>query len=89
MCSLILKPADPNKPKNRVFRAINRWLDVGNHHYIAEIRRVIRHPKRVISFFGIVLVFIFTLYRLIRPASSRQKTRDISQSSWNFRKEQP
>ena len=53
MCSLILKPADPNKPKNRVFRAINRWLDVGNHHYIAEIRRVIRHPKRVISFFGI------------------------------------
>lgn len=58
MCSLILKPADPNKPKNRVFRAINRWLDVGNHHYIAEIRRVIRHPKRVISFFGIVLVFI-------------------------------
>ena len=64
MCSLILKPADPNKPKNRVFRAINRWLDVGNHHYIAEIRRVIRHPKRVISFFGIVLVFIFTLYRL-------------------------
>lgn len=65
MCSLILKPADPNKPKNRVFRAINRWLDVGNHHYIAEIRRVIRHPKRVISFFGIVLVFIFTLYQLI------------------------
>lgn len=65
MCSLILKPADPNKPKNRVFRAINRWLDVGNHHYIAEIRRVIRHPKRVISFFGIVFVFIFTLYRLI------------------------
>ena len=65
MCSLILKPADPNKPKNRVFRAINRWLDVGNHHYIAEIRRVIRHPKRVISFFGVVLVFIFTLYRLI------------------------
>lgn len=65
MCSLILKPADPNKPKNRVFRAINRWLDVGNHHYIAEIRRVIRHPKRVISFFGIVLVFIFTLYRQI------------------------
>lgn len=65
MCSLILKPADPNKPKNRVFRAINRWLDVGNHHYIAEIRRVIRHPKRVISLFGIVFVFIFTLYRLI------------------------
>lgn len=68
MCSLILKPADPNKPKNRVFRAINRWLDVGNHHYIAEIRRVIRHPKRVISFFGIVLVFIFTLYRLIQTS---------------------
>lgn len=65
MCSLILKPVDPNKPKNRVFRAINRWLDVGNHHYVAEIRRVIKHPKRVISFFGIVIVFIFVLYRLI------------------------
>lgn len=34
MCSLILKPADPNKPKNIVFRKINEWLSVGNHKYI-------------------------------------------------------
>ena len=26
MCSLILRPEDPNKPKNRVFAFINKWL---------------------------------------------------------------
>ena len=65
MCSLILKPADPNKPKNRVFRAINRWLDLGNHKYVGAIKRVIKHPRRVMAGFGMVLVLIFVFYRLI------------------------
>ncbi len=65
MCSLILKPTDPNKPKNRVFRAINRWLDVGNHRYVATIKRVIKNPRRVMAGFGMVLVLIFVFYRLI------------------------
>ena len=65
MCSLILKPSDPNKPKNRVFRAINRWLDLGNHKYVGAIKRVIKHPRRVMAGFGMVLVLIFVFYRLI------------------------
>lgn len=65
MCSLILKPTDPNKPKNRVFRAINRWLDLGNHRYVAIIKRVIKNPRRVMAGFGMVLVLIFVFYRLI------------------------
>ena len=65
MCSLILKPTDPNKPKNRVFATINRWLDFGNGKYIAGIKRVIKNPRRVTIGFGMVLVAIFVLYRLI------------------------
>ena len=65
MCSLILKPVDPNKPKNRVFRAINRWLDFGNGKYLRGIKSVIKHPKRVGVGFSMVLIAIFVLYRLI------------------------
>ena len=65
MCSLILKPVDPNKPKNRVFRAINRWVDFGNSKYLGGIKRVIRHPRRVGIGFCMVLIAIFILYRLI------------------------
>ena len=31
MCSLILKPEDPNKKKNIIFRRISKWLAIGNH----------------------------------------------------------
>ena len=65
MCSLILKPTDPNKPKNRIFRTINRWLDLGNNKYVTGIKHIIKHPKRVTAAFGMVIVFIFVLYRLI------------------------
>jgi len=65
MCSLILKPVDPNKPKNRVFRAINRWLDFGNSKYLSGIKSVIKHPKRVGVGFSMILIAIFVLYRLI------------------------
>ncbi len=65
MCSLILKPVDPNKPKNRVFRAINRWVDFGNSKYLGGIKRVIKHPRRVGIGFCMVLIAIFVLYRLI------------------------
>ena len=43
MCSLILKPTDPNKPKNRVFTFINKWLAIGNTKYVAGIKRVVKH----------------------------------------------
>ena len=65
MCSLILKPTDPDKPKNRVFTFINKWLAIGNNKYVAGIKRVIKHPRRVIVGFGIVIICIFVFHRLV------------------------
>ena len=65
MCSLILRPVDPNKPKNRVFRFINKWLAIGNNKYIIYIKRVIKNPRRVMVGFGMVLIFIYVFHRLV------------------------
>ena len=67
MCSLILKP-DSGKKKNFVFRKINEWLNLGNRKYVAVINRVIKNPRRLMSAFGLVLVAIFIIHRLV-PAS--------------------
>ena len=64
MCSLILKP-DNGKKKNIVFRKINEWLNIGNNKYVAVITRVIKHPRRVLSAFGMVLIAILLLHRII------------------------
>lgn len=65
MCSLILRPVDPNKPKNRVFRFINKWLTIGNNKYIIYIKRIIKNPRRVMVGFGMVLIFIYMFHRLV------------------------
>ena len=65
MCSRILKPTDPNKPKNRVFTFINKWLAIGNTKYVAGIKRVVKHPRRVIVGFGIDYICIFMYNRLV------------------------
>lgn len=65
MCSLILKPTDPNKPKNRVFNWINKWLGIGNNHYVKYIKGVIKNPRRVMAGFGMVLVFIYVFHKLV------------------------
>ena len=64
MCSLILKPGS-GKKKNIVFRKINEWLNISNHKYIGVISRVIKHPRRLMSAFGMVLIAIFIIHRLI------------------------
>lgn len=65
MCSLILRPIDPNKPKNRVFHFINKWLAIGNNKYIIYIKRIIKNPRRVMVGFGMVLIFIYMFHRLV------------------------
>ncbi|MEO3651528.1 multidrug efflux RND transporter permease subunit [Phocaeicola vulgatus] len=65
MCSLILKPEDPNKKKNIVFRRINEWLAIGNHKYVGLIKHIVKHPRRVLSTFGMVLVAILLIHRII------------------------
>ncbi|MDE6182954.1 MAG: efflux RND transporter permease subunit, partial [Rikenellaceae bacterium] len=68
MCSLVLKPADRWKKKNIVFRHINHWLYIGNKKYIKIIRRVMTVPRRVMAGFGLVLVAIFVINKLM-PSS--------------------
>ena len=65
MCSLILKPEDPNKKKNIVFRRINEWLAIGNHKYVGLIKHIVKHPRRVLSTFGMVLIAILLINRII------------------------
>ena len=65
MCSLILKPTDPDKPKNRVFTTINNWLNIGNNKYVKYISHVIKHPKRVFAGFGMVLIFIYVFHSIV------------------------
>ena len=64
MCSLILKP-DSGKKKNIVFRKINEWLGIGNNKYLQTITKAIKHPKRLIGIFGMMLVFIVVLNRVL------------------------
>ena len=65
MCSLILKPEDPNKKKNIVIRRINEWLAIGNHKYVGLIKHIVKHPRRVLSTFGMVLIAILLIHRII------------------------
>ena len=65
MCSLILKPEDPNKKKNIVFRRINEWLAIGNHKYVGLIKHIVKHPRRVLCTFGMVLIAILLIHRII------------------------
>lgn len=67
MCSLILKPGN-GKRKNIVFRKINGWLRLGNRRYVGIIGRAVKHPRRLMGAFGMVLVAIFVIHRLL-PAS--------------------
>ena len=64
MCSLILKP-ESHKRKNIVFRYINYALNMGNRKYVRQISRVIGNPRRVLAAFGVVLVAILLINRLI------------------------
>ncbi len=64
MCSLILRPADKKK-KNIIFRYINYWLHIGNNKYIYAIQQTIKNPRRVMCGFGMVLIAILLLHRII------------------------
>ena len=64
MCSLILRPHDPNKPKNRVFRTINKWLEIGNRGYVSGIIKITKRSKRTLVGFSIVIIFIFLFHQL-------------------------
>ncbi|MGL5787451.1 MAG: efflux RND transporter permease subunit [Bacteroidales bacterium] len=64
MCAIILKPSD-NERKNKVFRVINESLEKGNNIYVKVLQSVLRRYKRVWVGFGIVLIAIFVLNKII------------------------
>ena len=64
MCSLILRPEDGSK-KNRVFRYINLYLARGNMLYGRTIVRALSHSRRVFAAFGIVLIGMWLMNRIV------------------------
>ena len=68
MCAIILRPSKEEKKKNAVFRKINEWLSKGNTKYANILMKVINNPRRVMAGFGMVLIFIFVLNRIV-PSS--------------------
>ena len=64
MCSLFLRPED-GKKKNRIFRYINLFLARGNMLYGRTIVRALSHSRRVFAAFGIVLIGIWLMNRLV------------------------
>lgn len=67
MCSLILRPKK-NESSNFIFRGINKILTNGEDRYSKLILTFIKNRKRVLLWFGMVIVFIFILHKAI-PSS--------------------
>ena len=65
MCAIILKPKDKNKKENIVFRKINIALVKGNIKYSRILEKVIHNPRCLLVGFGMVLIFIFVLNKVV------------------------
>ena len=64
MCSLFLRPESGEK-KNKSFRYINYFLARGNRFYGQSIVRALSHSRRMFAAFGIVLIGIWLMNRLV------------------------
>lgn len=64
MCSLFLRPESAGK-KNRVFRYINLFLSRGNLFYGRTIVRALSRSRRVFAAFGIALIGIWVMNRIV------------------------
>lgn len=64
MCSLFLRPEGEGK-KNRFFRRINLGLATGNKFYGRMIQGALKHSRRMFAAFGIVLIGIWLMNRLV------------------------
>ncbi len=64
MCSLFLRPESGEK-KNKIFRYINYFLARGNRFYGQSIVRALSYSRRMFAAFGIVLIGIWLMNRLV------------------------
>ena len=65
MCSLFLRPDDGHNRKNRFFRRINLGLAIGNNFYGRTIARALANSRRMFAAFGIVLIGMWLMNRLL------------------------
>lgn len=64
MCAKLLQPKSKKK-KCKFFRLINHWLNKGNNFYCRMIRRALNCPRRMYAIFGMALVFIWFMNRVM------------------------
>ncbi len=64
MCSMMLRD-ESDKPKNRVFRFINKWIDRGNEYYGKLIGVSLNHSTRMWLIFVGAIVGMLLLNRFI------------------------
>ena len=64
MCALFLRP-EGEGTKNRFFRRINLTLATGNKFYGHMIQGALKHSRRMFAAFGIVLIGIWLMNRLV------------------------
>ncbi len=64
MCSMMLRD-ESGKPKNRVFRFINVWIDRGNKFYGRMIDASLRHTARMWLIFAGAIIGIFLMNRFL------------------------
>lgn len=65
MCSIFLKPEEPGKKKNIVFRKINEALAKGNSFYGKMIHASLKHSRRMFALFGIAIIGIWVMGKIV------------------------
>lgn len=67
MCSMLLKPQS-HRRKPKFFRLINYWLARGTRFYCKMTGRAVARPCRMLTAFGLSLVFIYVA-NMLAPSS--------------------
>lgn len=68
MCSKLLRTGDSQRPRGRIFTAINRGIAAGNRKYIGLVEWFIGHRRTVIVGFLVMLAVIVVLNKVM-PSS--------------------
>ncbi|MDE6694071.1 MAG: efflux RND transporter permease subunit, partial [Muribaculaceae bacterium] len=72
MCSKLLRPTSDGK-KAKIFTLINQWLTNGNQFYSKVVQSAFGHPHRMYLAFGMALVLIYVLNRVVPESFMSQE----------------
>ena len=79
MCAYFLRP-DNGRRKPKLFRRINYWLRRGNTVYQRGIRGSLRHSRRMLAAFGILLVGIWLMNRITPQSFMPKEDQEIGRA---------